>query len=181
MCSSRVLLPGLAVHHGALLGEGDTHPRHLLEHRVTSPSSAVSRSGLSLGEMWDTGSVGFCPGGTEYAGPAAAHHGGSWQPQLGRFPKLGHIQTAQQRDFLTCGGWQGQVAEGLWWLCPHFSLTSRSGNSLQLPELRFSVLASAPPNSLMVIVLCEPREASDWGMVLHCSHCSWAVTPLLAS
>lgn len=150
MCSSRVPLPDLSVHHGALLGEGDTHPCHLLEHGVTSPSNAVSRTGLSLGEMWDTGSVMLCPGGTGDAGPAAALHVGSCQPQPGGFPKLGHIQTAHQRDVLTCGGWQGQVAQGLWWLCPHTSLTPRSGSGLQLPELGFicaGLCPSKPPDN----------------------------------
>lgn len=140
MWSSRVPLSGLAVHRGALLGWVDTHPCHLL---VTSPSSAVSGSRLSLGERWDTGLVRLCPGGIGDAGTAAACPMGSCQPQHGGFPKLGHIQTAQQNDTLTCGGWQGQVAQGLWWLCPQSFLTPRSGSGLQLPELGFTVLASA--------------------------------------
>lgn len=71
------------------------------------------------------------------------------------------------------------MAQGLWWLCPHSSLTRKSGSGLQLPELGFTVLVSAPPNPLTVAVPCAPGEASDWGMVLHCPHSKQAVTPFL--
>lgn len=134
--SSRVSLPA----PGALLGGRRPSFRHLLEHGVASPSSAVSGSRLSLGDMWDTGLVWLCPGGTGDAGPAAACPG--------RFPKLGHIQTAQQKDAPFSGIWQGQVAQGLWWLCPHCSLTHRSGNGLQLPELAWPGHLQSPRESL---------------------------------
>lgn len=91
MWSSRVPLPGLAVHHGALLGWGGRSSMSPPGARVTCPSSAVSGSRLSLGERWDTGLVRLCPGGIGDAGRAAACPGGSCQPQPGGFPKLGHI------------------------------------------------------------------------------------------